>query len=244
MKRTTKRVQLTEEGALLYEKWQNILSDLQNGYEEAKHLSESRSSTLNIGVTNTTDPDTYFWAIASRFQQSSPEISINVEYEDMKYLENGLLENRYDLIFVPDFEHYTLDVCHIPWKYAARANMQIIMLNSHPLCQKSELTMEDILEERLVALSPKTNPNFLRSIQELFGAYGREPQICRFYKSNFQIRYAAAMQDAIHITDDFWAYSSNEYSRKISLKDHYNGIICAWSASSSKACLGEFLGVI
>ena len=243
-KRTSRKVELTEAGLILYQKWAPLLPELQDGYHEARHMYDEMSMTLNIGVTNTTDTNKYFWPVVNQFYKEYPDMKLNIESEDMLSLENNLSNGTYDLIFIPDFEHYSLDKTKTPWKYAAKSNIQIIVQNKNPLCQKKELTIADILGKEVIILDPEYNPNFLISLQELYHTYGDSPKIGGVYKSNFQLRYAQMTQDCIHITDDFWAFSEDDFSKKIPLKDHFNGIICAWNPNNSKSCLDLFLNII
>lgn len=242
--RNNRRIYLTKEGQILVRKWENLLADLQNGYQEALHANAQDEMILNVGITNTTDSRKYFWPLADIFRQKYPKVTLNVESEDMRVLQNSLADNIYDIIFIPDFEHYNLDRAKLPWKYAARANIQIIVPVDSPLAEQSELTMEEIMEKSVTALDPDTNPNFVRSLKELYAEYGRKPKLGQMYKSNFQIRYAQIGEDCIHITDDFWSYHEDNFSKKIPLKGHFNGVICTWDPHSSKKCLKQFLDII
>ncbi|MCU6762736.1 HTH-type transcriptional activator CmpR [uncultured Roseburia sp.] len=242
--RTSRKVALTPEGRILYETWLHIPADLDNGYQTARQENARIASVLNIGITDTTDSLKYFWPVAREFAKAFPDIKLNVESENMKSLQSRLAEGIYDLIFLPDFEHYSLDKNKICWKYAAKSNVQIIVLTDSPLSRKSMLTMEDIINKKVTALDPESNPNFLHSLRELYAQYGKEPVLGQLYRSNFQIRYAQMTQDCIHITDDFWSYTPDTVSRKIPLMGHFNGIICAWNPEISKASLKNFLGFI
>lgn len=242
--RNNRRIFLTEEGQILARKWENLPTGLLNGYQEALRANAQDTLVLNIGITNTTDSRKYFWPLADSFCQKYPEVTLNIESEDMRVLQNSLADNIYDIIFIPDFEHYNLDRARLPWKYAARANIQIIVPADSPLADHPELTMEEIMDKSVTALDPDTNPNFVRSLKELYAEYGREPKLGRMYKSNFQIRYSQIDEDCIHITDDFWSYHADNFSKKIPLKGHFNGVICTWIPHSSKKCLKQFLDII
>ncbi len=241
--RIGKSVQLTDEGTFLYQKWNQSLCEIQSSYRDAVAIKEHSVMTIRIGVTNTTDHNRYFWPLIDKFRKIHPEISIIVESEDMKSLEYNLFDRNYDLIFVPDFEQYNLDR-NMDWKYSAKSNIQIIVRSDSLLSTKKELEMSDILDKPVIILDPSVNPAFLRSLKKLYRAYNHEPNCVGYYRSNFQVRYAQLHEDCIHVTDDFWAYTPDEISRKIPLKNHYNGMICVWNRPVQKKSLKYFLDMI
>ena len=104
--------------------------------------------------------------------------------------------------------------------------------------------MEDILDIPVTSLDPNRNPNFQRAVEELYHAHGKSPVYSGFYHSNFQLRYIQMTENCIHITDDFWTYTPDDFSKKIPLKDHFNGIICAWQPNAQKNCLKNFLNLL
>ena len=68
--RTSRKVALTPEGQILYETWQHIPADLDNGYQTARQENARIASVLNIGITDTTDSLKYFWPVAREFAKS------------------------------------------------------------------------------------------------------------------------------------------------------------------------------
>jgi hypothetical protein len=51
-------------------------------------------------------------------------------------------------------------------------------------------------------------------------------------------------ESIIHITDDFWEYYPDGFSRKIPLNGHHNGIICVWNKTLNKPAVNKFLKLI
>lgn len=239
--RTSRKVSLTEEGTLLYQKWKYALNMVQSGYMEALSVHDNRIRRLNVGVVNTADCARYFWNAAGAFQKAHPEILLNVEAEDMKVLENSLADDVYDVIFIPDFERYSVQLPGYQWKYAAKAPVQVIVPVNHPLTRKSMLTLEDIKDQPVTLIDPAVNPNFLHDLRELYRAIGAEPVVGEVYRSNFQIRFAQRTKTQIHITDDFWEYHETDFSKKIPLQGFENGIICVWKKGNGKKILKAFL---
>lgn len=227
--RTSRKVTLTREGTVLYQKWQKVPETIQSGYIEASAERNKSMCKINIGITITTDSSKYFWKIANEFQMMHPEISLSIESEDMKVLYHNLMDGNYDIIFLPDFEQYDIDPALFSWKYAALDAMQIIVPIEHPLSTASELVLSEIKEYPITGIHPDTNPNFLRAIRKLYHCIDAKPIIGNLYRSDFQIRFEQMKVYSIHITDNFWNYQPDGYSKKIPLRGYANGIICVWN---------------
>lgn len=241
--RTSRKVELTEEGLLLFKKWESLVSEIQNDYDIALKYFQKRTASINIGVTDTTDHSKFFWPIIKQFSAKYPTVNLNIQNSDMIALQLDL-GKKYDAIFIPDFEHYNLDQNSIPWKYVAKNNVQIIINRENPLATKRILQITDIINMDIISLDPNYTPNYLRFVEDLYRPYNIKPRILAFYKTNFQIQSAQYLKESLHITDDFWTYIPNQINKKIPLKGHYNGIICAWDKKSTKDSLKNFIQML
>lgn len=239
-RRTSRRVSLTKEGLVLYQKWQTISAQIQSGYAAALAERNKNICKISIGITNTTDSSKYFWKPANEFQTKYPQISLSIESEDMKVLYHNLMDGNYDIVFLPDFEQYDIDTSRFCWKYAAADAVQIIVPIEHPLSKAEELTLSDITEYPITGLHPDTNPNFLRAVRKLYHYVDAEPVIGDLYRSNFQLRYAQMTVNSIHITDNFWNYQPDGFSKKIPLHGYANGIICVWDKHTENKQVQKF----
>ncbi len=85
---------------------------------------------LRVGLTSTTNPELYFWPLADAFQKKYPQIQLSVESDSMEILRDKLLSGEYDLVFLPDFERYSLE--DPPWGGAGRPE-----ITSGPTCLQS-----------------------------------------------------------------------------------------------------------
>jgi DNA-binding transcriptional LysR family regulator len=227
--RSTRKIEVTKAGSYLYKEWKNQVSQLQKSYKEAFLIANKDINKLNIAITSTTNPGTYFWEIKNRFIEKYPDVELNIESDSMDVLCEKLISEQYDIIFVPHFERYTLDEAKMPWKWAAKSNCIVIVPKGNRLWERKFLTMEDIKDETFVELDPDIRPDYQRDLNELFERYGYKPKIGKIYKNAYSLRLVYNMTDGLLLTDRYMDFNESISIKKIPLKDHYNGIICSWN---------------
>ncbi len=242
--RTTRQLQLTQAGQLLYDSWKEQIRLMNETYIRAMTLQQEELRVLRIGILNTARPESYFWKIEQSFRKQYPDVKLDLTSDYMTTLEEQLAEGRYDAVMVPDFEHYTIENLKLNWHWAARSNVLAIVPVTNPLCKCTSLTMEDLLSQKLVSLSDAHSSDYLLDLKKRFAEYGVDPNISVHYKSAFDIRLFYNMNDAILLVDNFFDFHLREGLVEIPVLDQYNGIICAYSPSNTNPYLKNFLELL
>ena len=103
--RTTRAVQLTEAGRVLYEGNHGIVASLRKSIEAARRVSDGRSGRLRLGymafAATTTMP-----AALSAFSQRFPEVSVELNYMGTQAQKIALARHEIDAAFlIGPFEH-------------------------------------------------------------------------------------------------------------------------------------------
>lgn len=240
--RTTRRMEITPQGRYLYEQWKPLLLQLQAAYHQVQQTNNVQE--LRIGTTSTTNPELYFWPLADRFKTLFPSVELQVESDSMEILTQKLIQHEYDLVFLPHFEHYSLDERNIPWKWAAINNVYAYMRKDHPLANKNALALSDLKDEGLIILDEAHNPNYIRDIYELFGHEGLRPNISRALRNAYTVRAAIRDLKGIIIADAYFDFSENDRITRLPLEGYFNGIICAWNPPVTTPGLQDFLEII
>ena len=226
--RTTRRIELTPAGKYLYTHWQPLIEAIQKDYIYALELSGSHRLSINIGTTSTTNPELYFWSVADRFKEQYPNIGLNIESDSMDILFQKFSQNKYDIIFMPHFEHYTLDNAHIPWKWTAKDFVYAYMPSTHPLAAKKNVTLQDLAQTDLMVLDEAHNPNYVRDLNELFASEQLTPHITRHMPNAYTIKTSFRTASEIIIADAYFDFRISDTVCRRPIPGHYNGIICAW----------------
>ncbi len=179
--RRYREIVLTEAGRALYDRWKQSVTEISRSYADVRQVLLSKTRCLRVGATNTTDLTLYFWPLVNRFMQSHSEIRLEFDSDSINRLVEKLMDRRLDLIFIPDFMHYTVEKVGMNWCWAAQDNAQVVLPKEHPLAHET-LTLDTIKNEKIAVLDEHT-PDNERWLRELFQSKGYQMNIGRVFNS-------------------------------------------------------------
>lgn len=151
--RDRRHVALTPEGASLYRDWSELSKMMEHSVYNAKLISNEKSGQLSIGCTDSFDYGSMLPPAVNAFSQNYPEIDLTIESHSFKTLREGLMEDKFDIIFTPYFE---LD--GIPDVYWIKLNdipLSIVVPVTNPLSSKDSVSVADLKNESFILISPK-----------------------------------------------------------------------------------------
>lgn len=243
--RTTREIHLTEAGQLLYSEWNDEIKALHNSYIKAASIQNQEDKKLRIGIMNTARPELYLWEIEEEFAKFHPDIKLDLASAYMTDLEEDLIEGRYDLIMVPDFERYVLEDLGLSWKWAACSHANVMMNRTHPLAKRASLKMADILYENFATLEQKQRQTHREDLEERMAPYHVKPTIVPGYRNAYEIKYLFRKQEnALLFIDEYFDCPNNPDLVKIPVTDQMNGVICAWNPNNLKPQVQKFIDVL
>lgn len=241
--RRYREIVLTEAGRALYDRWKQSVTEISRSYADVRQVLLSKTRCLRIGATNTTDLTLYFWPLVNRFMQSHSEIRLEFDSDSINRLVEKLMDRRLDLIFIPDFMHYTVEKVGMNWCWAAQDNAQVVLPKEHPLAHET-LTLDTIKNEKIAVLDEHT-PDNERWLRELFQSKGYQMNIGRVFNSPESIAHFYQHPDGIMLSDRYFDYGPNtEVLVKKPLHGVKNGIICAWRPDHCTEEVRQFLRII
>jgi len=239
-----RELRVTEEGRLLYSYWKPALEKMSDSYEELYQKRCGDEDALQIGVTNTTDLNTYFWEIIKGFQSRYETVRLEFISDSMDRLIRSLSEHQLDVVFVPDFMKYRLENTGLSWMWAARSNVQIVLPKEHPLAKKAgTLHFDDISEMTFVTLTDSDYPENSRYIMEMFEESGHIWSGKKIsYKTPESIQDFYRSGEGYMLTDRYFKFENEgRYLIRKPLIGFYNGIICGWDPGKGMDKKKKFL---
>ncbi len=241
--RTTRFLELTRPGELLYHEWKTHIDGLQAAYQRALRMEKEQNRIIRIGLLNTARPERYFPQLVQNFARQYPDIQIEVESQYMNDLEASLDRGQFDLILVADFKRFGLEARHKEWCYAAKDTAFLLTSKQHPLAKKSTLTTTDLRGTRFITVGESESDNaYLLDLTERLKPYKITPEIAYRYKTAYDIRYLFQPDDAALMIDAYFDYPTDgDRIVKIPILDQENGIICAWNPNNANPSLKLFL---
>ena len=160
LSRTTRSVELTEAGALLLDRVERALAELDAGLDELAELRGLVRGRLTIGAMQWLEPYDLAAALAT-FHELHPAIDIRVVEEVAQAMLGAVLADRLDLAFVPIEEG-------LPSGLSAELlfedELVLVVAHDHPLAGRSFVRMTTLRDEPFVFLREGTG---LRRLVEL-----------------------------------------------------------------------------
>ena len=98
------------------------------------------------------DMATYLLPVVKEFENKYPNVKCLVEPVDHDSLFNGLITGKYDLSFVSDSSELFAKRAGLTFTHLIDGKACLIISENHPLFNKKDLTVEDLKNERIVAL--------------------------------------------------------------------------------------------
>ena len=228
--RSTRRLELTPEGELLFEAWKPLVISMQTAYRHILNTRDRQDKLLNIGLVSTVIPEKYLPPLQEKFRQIHPEIQIRISIDSMPRLEELLIEGKLDAAFLPDFEHYTVEETALSWIWCQKKPARLLLSSDNPLSKNRTVEMKDILKEKFAALSDSRD-NYIRDLKDRFRKYGAEPQIVLPFNSAYEIRHLFHPKDEVLFVDQFFDNINYKDSSQVIVTDEWNGLICAFKES-------------
>lgn len=241
--RTTRSLAITDGGHKLYTVWKPCIEEMQKCYHSAYMSIHQEEHAINIAFINTTLPSAYINNIADQFSQQYPFIDLNIVGDSLENQWNFFFQHKYDIIFIPDFEHYELERLQLPWKWAAKSPVQIMVSKNHKLANNQYLTLDDIKAETHIIIDSSQNPNYLTSLEEMYDSQGLTPIIGKKYNSTNTIPSISKLDGVLLVDDYFESQNTNELI-KIPLHGFTNGMICTWNEPFRTNYIRHFIDMI
>ncbi|MBO5520585.1 MAG: LysR family transcriptional regulator [Eubacterium sp.] len=240
--RTTREIRLTPAGRELFERWSTLILDLESGYRTALELQTQEISVLNLGVVNTVAPTVYLRDTMNRFHQQYPDKTISLGTGHIWELEQKLVEGSFDVLFLPDFEHYWADLKGYSWQYIVKSNATVLISAEHPLASRESLTLADILDCDFTAFRNRNDDFCSMDMEARFAPYGKKPHIVHYYDSAHDMKYQFHKDKSFLVfLDSYFDYPDIPDVRRIPVTDQQNGMICVWNPKRTKTLIKKFL---
>jgi len=169
-KRIGKKVQLTEAGSVFLIHAKKVVENVENGKQAIEDLNEMIGGELRIGVT-------YIFGllilpVVNAFAKKYQNLKIIVEYGTTEVLEQKLLDNELDLVFVISSHEIEMPIQKVP---LFTSNMVMVVSKNHALANLDKIAFKKI--EEIPLILPGKGSNSREYVEELFKKFNMKPKI-------------------------------------------------------------------
>jgi DNA-binding transcriptional LysR family regulator len=144
-KKFKKKLELTETGLRLFRITEKIFDLVENADNLLTKAKGFPMSILDIGVTKTF-LHTHFIPFVSKFQEAFPDIQIHIHEGNSEEMVKSVLQDRNDLAVVGRVKYSE----KIEFIHLFQGKLYIIVPVGHRLCERKNVSIEDLDRETLV----------------------------------------------------------------------------------------------
>lgn len=164
LERTTKRVQLTESGSVIYERALQILNEADILQQEIKEVKWTGSGSVQIGMIESVK--NWLPSILHGYQQEFPSMHVKlIEVLSRADVERALRQYTVHVCLTNQFIEAT-DIVTTP---LYQEHLAVIMHPKHRLANKESITLADLEDETFIVTSVG-----LQTRKDIFSAFAEE----------------------------------------------------------------------
>ena len=179
--RTTRKLELTDTGRLLFQYGQEISQSLQHFNQELDDIKNNKRGSIRIGIFPMLGMQFLTKTIAE-FHQQYPEIIIQFLEDGANHLKKALIDGDLDLA-VMDFP---IDEASFDFFPFLKGDLRVIVHQDHPLANKELVKWSELVHEQLIILREGFNVHNM--IIEEYKRMGFKPNIiCETSQWNFML---------------------------------------------------------
>ncbi len=239
--RTNRLVSLTPAGKYLYEKWKDMVSQVEEDIQQAHVLQTGRSKSLVIACMDSFRPETFLVPLIESFRAAHPDIHLRIESDAAHDIRSLLQNNEADIIFSIQYDFENRDMDQITCRFFGETPHCACMKRSNPLAKKEHLTMDDLKLSDFICISPQVLPEYVHMLHELCAPYGFVPNITNYVTSANSLTLNIYSDQEIFICDKYYADGNSRDHVLIPICDTASHIVAAWRKDNPKKYLTDFI---
>jgi DNA-binding transcriptional LysR family regulator len=170
-RRTSRSVELTAEGRLILGYAHRVLAEVDGLHSELEEFTGLLRGQLKIGGVYPTGPYDLFGMLAD-FRAAHPEVAIHMVEDTQDDLLAALRADELDCAFT------AIDPDGVGDEFGAtllwKEELVAVLPTDHPLCERPEVTFEELAEEDLIAY--RENSALRRRLERAMADRGLEPR--------------------------------------------------------------------
>ena len=240
--RDKREVQLTATGEILYEAFSKMLKIYDEAYQEALQSLADQCELFRIGllrgISLNSLPETL-----SNFFDSLPEEVMRIESLYFSELRRRLLDDSIDIAIT-----FSLNIENDPEiksKYLCEAPNFLAISQSHPLAQRSVLSVKDFENETFYLVSDKELPSARSYLYSVCANKGFSPRIIIDVPNSDTMRLMLESGKGAVLLDKLchpWIFHSKNF-RCLELNCGHQ-VVVAWKKSNTNSLISKLVALI
>ncbi|MBK1882804.1 LysR family transcriptional regulator [Luteolibacter pohnpeiensis] len=172
--RNNQGVEMTPEGQLFLQESIFLLRHIDRVSDAVRFAHSGRLSTLNVGFLGALLDDQIV-GLLRQFREGMPDCRVNTHEVSLDTVADRLANREVDGVFVGSAEDVTgKDLGFLQWRIP---KYKVLLAANHPLANRQELRLKDLIDENWMMLSRNSAPFFHRQFIDACVKQGFQPKI-------------------------------------------------------------------
>jgi DNA-binding transcriptional LysR family regulator len=242
--RTKKFVRLTPAGAILYEDFANITTQINSSVERARRANEGTEGTIRIGCLESIDTSFFLPKITKQFSKVYPMVNLVFERHSFRILREKLQSGNLDVIFTFSFEIENMQGVQYETIYSSQAIL--VLPISNPLSIIESLTLADLKDEEIAVISPDESAGGVKAMLNICKKYNFTPAKLKFCPNLESLSLYLESGLSVALLDKTIRYKDNPNFKlfDVPLPDGAIDIVLAWKNNNLSSTLSLFVNTV
>ncbi len=236
--RDKRPIALTPEGEFLRQKWTKVCEEIQSSITAVMDLGKKANSGLAIGWFDSGNDLAPMSIVAKQLAQQHAA-TFNIVTTSFIEWRSHLGEGQLDLVVTLKAEADSL-ADDLVWEDVVSCPDLVCMLESHPLCSKQDLSVEDLKDQNFLMMSPLTAPFYYRLVRDLCLEHGFEPKISR-YTNHPNSAIIDLRDEDVLVCDRFLRHIDSPMIKCYELANTTSGLIAVWRRHDNNPLIRSFI---
>ncbi len=239
--RTSKHVELTEAGELLFTKWSKLYDDFEAGIREIKELEANKAQEIKIGILQYFNFESCLFDLGAKFESAFRDYSVSFSLYTINEIRSKA--SGMDLIFTTDIEAETMQ--GYEKIVLDKIDLYLVVSQNHPLAEKDIVYLKETQNETFFVFSSESSPTGLTHVKQAFEKQHVSPNFISI--DNIPSQFLQIMKGkGVAITNDVYAQTCSEEVKQIPIADLDFTLhnVCLWrnkGLKTSAKCFLQFL---
>ena len=242
--RNTKDVQVTPMGKYIYDQWVPPMRLIHESLDKAYKLEQEGYNSITIATVTTTLKPLYFWPLIKQFQELYPKIIVNTFTDTSQAVKNNFFTNNYDIVLVPDYEHYGYSSKKYSWCWAHKKTPIVYCHKDNPLAQSVSLSPSDLTGQKFIILQDEHLPEYTRFFSNFCVRHKLHPAISMCCQDPYSIENQFNENRGIFISHPFFYLAEHPNVKCIPLTEGSSGIAAIWNRENRNPYIGRFRDIL
>lgn len=243
--RTKKTVRLTPGGAVLYTEFTRLKEEISTAVALAKNAETGQSGTLRLGLIETQRSDRFLPTTLSLLKDQHPNIHVDISTGNFKMLREDILNNRLDIALTMGFDLSDYPMDQIVWQDFYEIEARIAISRRHPLAKRKVLSLKEMENERLIAISPEVSHGAYNEIIHLCDNSGFTPQNILTARSISDLMLKVESGQGYAILDANCISCSNEGIANIPFRKAMpQSVVAVWRRKNINSIIPIFMNIL